>query len=62
MIIIYRIWYESYRMTHTVWGDILLVFWFINYVIFRSLTSPTPEDDDGDIDILDDEDDLKVEE
>ena len=45
-----------------VWGDILLVFWFKNYIIFRSLTSPTPEDDDGDIDILDDEDDLKVEE
>ena len=35
---------------------------FISYDISRSLTSPTPEDDDGDIDILDDEDDLKVEE
>ena len=33
-----------------------------NHLNFRSLTSPTPEDDDGDIDILDDDDDLKVEE
>ena len=36
--------------------------YFYNDSIPRSLTSPTPEDDDGDIDILDDDDDLKVEE
>ena len=36
--------------------------YFYNSFISRSLTSPTPEDDDGDIDILDDDDDLKVEE